>query len=254
MGKYSLSVRDDRTRLSRELVAPDTPVAGRFDRNAPMLDARSAYAVYRLEGQKGDRFDIEMRSPTEGMEPRLQLWRETDATYAAESRPGAGPAQMLVLLPSAATYFIYAIGSKIPGDYELEVKRMNRVETPTQSLSAGAQIEADLAASDGAMTAGSPQIVSFYKMFELPVQAGEALSIKVSSPDFDPVLQAGVQSPIGFAAARTNDDARNGSTDSQIDLVGSESGLILLRVKSVNAGTGRFSLSVGAPPPEPAEP
>jgi hypothetical protein len=95
----------------------------------------------------------------------------------------------------------------------------------------------------------------FYRLYTLPMKAGETVTIDLKAESFDPVLDAGVLSPLGFALARTNDDSEG--TNSRLVLTPTESGTIYLRARSLNAESlGEYTLIVteGAPPPAAEEP
>jgi hypothetical protein len=113
-------------------------------------------------------------------------------------------------------------------------------------LGRGAPASGRLSFEDRGLLMGtddSGAISSFYRLYALPMRAGETVTVDLVSADFDPVLDAGVLSPLGFAVARTNDDAEG--TNSRLVLGPTESGTIYLRARSLNADSmGDFTLTV----------
>ena len=110
-------------------------------------------------------------------------------------------------------------------------------------------------------TSGNPTF--FYRLYALPVNAGETVTIDLKAESFDPVLDAGVMSPLGFAVARSNDDSEGQGTNSRLILTPTEAGTIYVRARSLNSESlGEYTLMVrsGRPPadeqteerPEPA--
>jgi hypothetical protein len=103
---------------------------------------------------------------------------------------------------------------------------------------------------------GTGAIQSFAEDFALPVHEGDEVTVTLESRDFDPVLDAGAPSPLGFAVAVTNDDG-GGGRSSRLLLRARVTGTIYLRARAIEPAVGQFVLTVrpgNVPPPRGAGP
>lgn len=255
-GSYVLSV-------TRRVMAPPPPslplvagreVAGSLGGNSPKTDDGHPYALYGFEGRAGSRIRIDMVS--EKIDSVVELKREDptgDSDYSATNDDGGEGrnARLWVVLPASGRYIVQArsLGDEA-GEYRLKLTEYGPpgpAPAPV-TLSRGAPVQGRLSFDDAGLQAGtddSGAITHFYRLYALPMRGGETVTVEMKATDFDPVLDAGVMSPLGFASAKSNDDSDG--TNARLVLSPTESGTIYLRARSLNAESlGDFTLTVTA--------
>jgi hypothetical protein len=260
-GSYVLSV----TRKDLAPPPPSLPLAagrevrGHLDDKSPKTDEGRPYALYGFQGRAGSRIRIDMTSET--LDSVVELKREDSSgggEFSATNDDGGEGrnSRLWVILPASGRYTLQArsLGDE-SGDYSLKLTEYGPAgpPPPPAELRRGDPVQGRLSFEDSGLQAGtddSGAISYFYRIYALPMRAGETVTVDMKASDFDPVLDAGVMSPLGFASARTNDDADG--TNSRLVLTPTEAGTIYLRARSLNAEKlGDFTLSVtpGAAPP-----
>lgn len=263
-GAYTLSVQ-------RRVVVPPPGLipldaageaSGRFTDSSPVDDEDHPYALYSFEGKKGERVRIDMVG-SEGIDPQLELSLEEQGFKASNDDGGEGlNSRIFTVLPRDGTYRLRARNlNSEAGTYSLRVQRFppGGPPEPPARLRRDAPTLGRLSFDDSGLEMavgedGNPTF--FYRLYSLPVRAGETLTIDLKAESFDPVLDAGVMSPLGFAVARTNDDTEGQGTNSRLVLTPTEAGTIYVRARSLNAESlGEYTLSVreGRPPADEAE-
>jgi len=262
-GSYVLSV----TRRAMAPPPPSLPLAagremqGHLDDKSPKTDEGRPYALYGFEGHAGSRIRIDMTSET--LDSVVELKQEDssgDGEFSATNDDGGDGrnARLWVVLPASGRYTVQArsLGDEA-GDYVLKLTEYGPAgpPPPPATLTRGGPVQGRLSFEDAGLQAGtddSGAITYFYRLYALPMSAGETVTVDMRADDFDPVLDAGVMSPLGFASARSNDDSDG--TNARLVLTPSESGTIYLRARSLNAEKlGDFTLAVAAgtaPPPK----
>jgi hypothetical protein len=265
-GAYTLAAK-------RRVVAPPPrviamaageDVAGKFSDQSPVDDNDRPYALYAFDGRKGERVRIDMVGSD--IDPALDLTLEdspgSPAFSASNDDGGEGlNSRIFAILPESGRYRIKARNiNEASGSYALRLQvyppagpprppRALRREAPTLGRLAFDEPGTEMGLDD----AGAPTF--FYRLYTLPMRAGETLTVDLKAESFDPVLDAGIMSPLGFAVARSNDDSDG--TNARLVLSPTESGTITLRARSLNADSmGEYTLTVteGAPPPSADEP
>ena len=93
------------------------------------------------------------------------------------------------------------------GDYTLKLTEYGPAGPPPApvALSRGDPVQGRLSFEDVGLQAGtddSGAITYFYRLYALPMRAGETVTVDMKASDFDPVLDAGVMSPLGFAVGQ----------------------------------------------------
>jgi hypothetical protein len=240
-------------------VAAGEDVAGKFNDQSPVDDNDRPYALYGFEGRKGERVRIDMVGTD--IDPALDVTLEggtSDAAFTASNDDGGDGlnARVFTILPRSGRYRIKARNiNEASGTYALRLQvyppagppgppRPLRREAPTLGRLSFDEPDTQM----GLDEAGAPTF--FYRLYTLPMRAGETLTIHLKAESFDPVLDAGVMSPLGFAVAQSNDDTDG--TNSRLVLTPTAAGTITLRARSLNADKmGDYTLTVteGAPPP-----
>lgn len=261
-GAYTLSVRSRVVAPPPVLVPLDAAgeASGRFADSSPLDDEDHPYALYSFPGKKGERVRIDMVSS--GLDPQLELSLDGSEFKASNDDGGDGlDSRIFAVLPSDGNYRLRARSLNAEaGSYGLRLQRFApagppqppgrlRRDSPTMGRLSFDDPGLEMATDDE----GQPSF--FYRLYVLPVNAGETVTIDLKAESFDPVLDAGVMSPLGFAVARTNDDTEGQGTNSRLVITPTESGNIYVRARSLNAESlGEYTLTVtpGAPPPRPA--
>jgi hypothetical protein len=260
-GAYTLSVQ-------RRVVAPPPQVvpidaageaAGRFTDSSALDEEDHPYALYSFEGKKGERVRIDMVA-AEGIDPQLELSLEEQGFKASNDDGGEGlNSRIFTILPRDGAYRLRArsVNSEA-GTFSLRVQRYPPAgpPQPPARLRRDAPTLGRLSFDDTGLEMavdeeGNPTF--FYRLYALPVNAGETVTIDLKAESFDPVLDAGVMSPLGFAVARTNDDSEGQGTNSRLVLTPTEAGTIYVRARTLNADSlGEYTLFVreGRPPPD----
>jgi hypothetical protein len=255
-GSYVLSV-------TRREIAPPPPslplaagreIQGHLDDKSPKTDDGHPYSLYGFQGQAGSRIRIDMTSET--LDSVVELKREDGGDFSATNDDGGEGrnSRLWVVLPASGRYTVQArsLGDEA-GDYVLKLTEYGPAGPPPAptELRRGGPIQGRLSFEDSGLQAGTDEsgaITYFYRIYALPMRAGETVTVDLKASDFDPVLDAGVMSPLGFASARTNDDSDG--TNARLVLTPTESGTIYLRARSLNAEKlGDFTLTAtpGAP-------
>jgi len=234
--------------------------SGTLDDNSPFLEGDAPHAVYTMAGKGGERIRLEIR--TEGkLRPYLFLFREDIDFIRMNSVETSqkGLAEIVAVLPQQGEYDVYIVagGPEEAGKFDLKVERGGPFPAPPRvSELSRTKVSNDdaLALSDpnvgiAKASAASEEIAYFYRDYRLPVRKGEKIAIRLTSEDFDPVLEAGELTPLGFAVAESSDDAINGD-DAQLFLTPASKGTIFLRVRGTGPSLGKFKLSVADQPTE----
>ncbi|MEQ1724806.1 MAG: hypothetical protein ABL882_02645 [Sphingopyxis sp.] len=197
-------------------------------------------------------------------------------------------------LPEAGTYVIRAtsFGEGAAGKFELTLNRLppaHGAPTPI-ALTVGRKVESKLgnddamieqengfgggifgaaiaaaadaaadAAGEAAGQADAPQLIVEsgrpYHLYSLTAEAGQEFLIKLDSEEFDSFLEVGVNSPLGYSVAASNDDGggEDDGLNSRLTVKFQSAGTLILRVSPLSADTGDYTLVV-EPAPAAAAP
>ncbi|MEQ1688202.1 MAG: hypothetical protein ABL874_06490 [Sphingopyxis sp.] len=194
-------------------------------------------------------------------------------------------------LPEAGTYVIRAtsFGEGAAGKFELTLNRLPPARgAPTPiALTVGRKVESKLgnddamieqengfgggifgaaaeAAANAAAAAGEeagqaevPQLIVEsgrpYHLYSLTAEAGQEFLIKLDSEEFDSFLEVGVNSPLGYSVAASNDDGggEDDGLNSRLTVKFQSAGTLIIRVSPLSADSGDYTLVV-EPAPTPA--
>jgi len=212
------------------------------------------YIDYSFSGARDER--VRLRLDAGEAEGRLEL-RAPDRSVLVQDigLGGDSMADLFAVLPEAGTYTVRARApSDAEVDYVLELTR-GRAARPDEVLRLTLDRE-----ESSTLTIDSPirrppdraRIFYFYQDYELVVQSGQPVTIELNADSFDPILEAGVMSPIGFAMAMQNDDT-NG-LNSQLVLRPDRTGVVRVRVRSLGPAVGAYTLTATAGLPRPRQP
>jgi hypothetical protein len=233
-------------------------VSGSIDARAPESEAMSGYRSrhYAFQGSAGERVRIALASPAEGA--TVQLGGTAEEIMASATAEAGSPATLVAILPETRRYTLLvhapvAADSPAAVPFTLDFERRAAVPpSPPRPISTGATASGELGlaspdAPDPYGTGGGRILVESYR---LAVEAGRPVTVTVTATGFDPVLEAGDITVLGFAAALSNDDYGDG-LNSRLVLHPERSGTVVLRVRALGTGGGPFQIAVapGAAPP-----
>lgn len=226
-----------------------------------ILARASRYDHFWFDGTAGQRVRLNARST--GFDSRLQL-RMGQTVLSATSFPSGTnrDSRLFAVLPRDGRYVVRVLAPVTQaGHYSLDLTRAmaSDVEAAVKRIRVGETILGSLSlASPVRVTAEDGPIDAFYQLYMMRVEAGGVFTVTVDSPDFDPVLDAGGMSALGFASAFSNDDS-DGTLNSRLVLRALAQGNIYLRVRSLVQGLGNFTITVtrgdvrrAQPQPSPA--
>jgi hypothetical protein len=234
-GDYRLSVSRPRPPPAEIAI-----VAGRT-RVEPGQAAGNLARLYSFGGTRGEvvRFSLDPRP----LNFTMQLLGRDDVVLRAAG--GLMSARTLVaILPYSGPYRLQ-LGSERAATALIFERRIPEAAPAPQRVEIGETVEGDIGFESqvGRDPYGSTGR-SFYKLYELNLQAGELVTVTLESSDFDPVLDAGVMSPLGYASARTNDDFEEASWNARLVVRPDRAGPVFLRVRAIGSGLGAFRLTV----------
>lgn len=247
------------TRLARAASQPPTqPLPG--DAVGDMLGESSGLVVawgrafrqnvYRFSGTNGDRARIEMTSTA--FPVRLQLVTPAGIVIGTSTGGTDPTARLAVVLGGGpGDYSIRAQGPiDASGHFALELKlRPQPVIPPPERIAIGERERDRLDPETSAAGTRSPRFAGstyFYRDYALELRKDEVVTIRLTSTDFDPVLEVGGMTVFGFAPFMANDDAEEGDAplNSRLVVRSPARGTALVRVRSLGAATGAYELRV----------
>jgi hypothetical protein len=243
--------------------APDLPTIGagqtmRGEITAPVSGCTTNPRVkmWRFEGRADERIEFTMRS--EQFDTLLELGRLNGCEFEslASNDDGAGPedglnSRLTVRLRETGSYVIRAMSFSDDGagSFEVAMTRLPAAAAPPppRRLTLGQEVRGELSLQDatipneeqGLIEGGRP-----YHYYSLRGQAGDTVRLELDSDAFDPVLEVGALSPLGYSVAQYNDDG-GGPEDglnSRLNVTFRSAGTIVLRVSPLGNGVGGYRL------------
>ena len=233
---------------------------------------------YSFQGQADSRFEITMTS--DDFDTVLEIGRLDGCRFVSLGRndDGAGAedglnSRLTGRLPAAGTYIVRAssYSPDASGPFELKLTQLPPIAAPgaPRPLQFNTPVEGTLSAADPTIadTARGPLAFAtgdaageepaqditetgrHYQMYALQGRAGQEFLIKLDSDEFDPVLDVGVNSPLGYSVAATNDDGpgTDDGLNSRLKVKFQEDGTLWVRVSPYASGGGAYTLVVVDP-------
>jgi len=232
--------------------------AGAFDETSLLLPGTagppSRYKLYDFRGVAGQRVQLDLTSTA--LTPRLELLGSDGSVLFLDSGGrNRRNSRLIFVLPRDGTYTVRAaVPATQSGRFDLDL-RQGPATAPVAAieLRRGVPALGRFSFDSPAELVGASQIRYFYRDFLLPVRPGEVLTLDLESLDFDPLLEVGTLSPLGFALARRDDDGGDG-LNARLVLRPNREGTLTVRARSVRAQIGCYTLRVtpGEPAPAPA--
>ena len=200
----------------------------------------SFYDIYSFEGRAGQRITIEMSS--QDIDPYLILLN-SDGSELAQDDDGGGEknAKIVVTLPEDGTYTFLANSYEAgeSGDYRLKLSTsLSRLTPRLRSNRLLLNQEGTLDSSDAVL----PSDGSRYDEYTFEGEAGQSVTIKLESTDFDPYVA--LFGPNGRLVAE-NDNASPSEQNSAITITLPMTGRYRVVVNAYDdTGRGQYLLTV----------
>jgi len=264
-GEYRLSATRLTTLPEIEMLTGDH-VEGRWEDGSPatLRDGTSIrYREFRFSGTRGERIQVDSDS---NLPSRLMIGRLDRSWLAERDESGSGSeippsasfsdprdkhVTVLAVLPETGTY---VVRTEVPaphhGSFQLRLTRGGSASINPEPFDRARPLSGRLGPDSGLVLDHDSwgAVRAFYRLYSLEVHAGERIVITLESEDFDPVLEAGGMTVIGFAQAAYSDDADGRNSRLELDIA--TDGLLYLRARSFDStvGEGRFTIRVAPAP------
>jgi hypothetical protein len=246
-GPYQLRV-SRQAAVQRTTLVPGASIGGEFNDAVPLLPGGAGtpvrYRLYEFPGRARERVQLDLTS-TE-LTPRLALVGAEGQVLIADTPASSNRhnARLIIVLPRDANYTVRATApASQSGRFDLAFRQAPAAAAiPPAELTRGSATHGRFSFDSSAEVLGS-QIRYFYRDFTLPVRRGDVLTVDLESSDFDPLLEVGIASPIGFALARRDDDSGEG-LNARLVLRPSGEGVLTVRARSVRTQIGCFTVRV----------
>lgn len=91
-----------------------------------------------------------------------------------------------------------------------------------------------------------------YHLYALTGVAGQVVRFKLDSNEFDPVIEVGSQSPLGYSVAAYNDDGggEDDGLNSRLNITFRSAGTVVIRVSPLGNDAGRYTLEAETVQPQ----
>jgi hypothetical protein len=251
-GSYTLSVGAPIE--AREPLAINDRAEGRIaegDSVGPGPGGTIRFDAYSFDAAIGERIRIDLTS--NDFDARLVVVNAAGDIVASDDDGGGNRNARVLLAPPAGRYTVRA-GSRPDqsGAYVLAVQRSTsppRAQPVTAT--SGMNHSASLTLQSMADTSTRGRITGFYDLYSLALRPGQVVTVEAQSSDFTPILAAGVESFFGFA--RVEESRSFARRPAHVVLRPTRPGTALIKVLSVGAGVGAYTLTItAAPPAEPS--
>jgi hypothetical protein len=232
-------------------------VAGRNQVPAAGASGGLQPRLFSFEGRAGERVRLALERKMWGDQLHLIA---PDGTALGQAGEFSQTLTLVAILPQTGTYQVQAQMQGGPGGQAASVLDFaRRTAVPARAprpirLDETVTGDLGLESAVGSDPYGGPT-PAFSELYELSARAGQVITVTLESSAFDPVIDAGLVSPLGFASALTDDDG-GGGRNSRLVLRPDRAGPITLRVRALGNGFGAFRLSVrpGDVPAQPPQP
>jgi hypothetical protein len=246
---------------------------------------------YSFTAAANERIEVTMQA--DDFDTVVEVGKMDGCNFVSMGRndDGGGPedglnSRLTGRMPEAGNYIIRATGlsSEAVGGFRLALNRLPPpagAPTPV-AIGVGQKVDGTLTSNDAmiedtgmtgmnpfaieAMMAATgeeptetPQMIMDsgrpYRLYTLTGNAGDKFRIRLDSDEFDPMLEVGVDSPLGFSVAQSNDDGggENDGLNSRLNITFAKAGTLMIRVSPLGRDTGAYSLMVVSGHEDPPE-
>jgi hypothetical protein len=225
---------------------------------------------YRFAGQEGQRIQVTLNA--DDFDTLLEIGKMDGCNFISlgTNDDGAGAedglnSRLIARLPETANYIIRArsLGDGGAGKFTLALTGLPPLPPAPapRALSLDQSVEGDLTANDAVIVEPAneyfdmePTIVESarpYHLYSFTGTAGQEIMFKLDSEEFDAFLEAGVDSPLGFAVISSNDDGggEDDGLNSRLRVTFAQSGTVMVRVSPLTSDTGHYKLTAIIAPP-----
>jgi hypothetical protein len=251
VGGYTLSLEEapPARPATPQPIAVGESRQGRLSEDGPFLyddaDNDVLYHLYTFDATAGQ--DVAILLESDDFDAFLSFGRlngsELDITASDDDGGGNTNARVRVTIPANGRYGFHARAlSSGTGSYTVSVREVS-VEAP-QPLAAGRDIRGSLGAGDAD---GDNR---FYNRWLYGGAAGERISVRMRSDDFDTYLVLGHVVDGEVQELASNDDEGDDGTNSYLEFVLPAAGDYLIRATSFSSGrTGSYTLRLDSARP-----
>lgn len=206
---------------------------GDFDGSEPTVQDGRPAEVWTFDANAGERATFRLMS--DDFDAYLYVLGPGLSEILTDDDSGGGQnAEVTIQFPDTGTYRVVAaaLNTGSLGSYTLEAREpvdLSTLPTENRSVSIGETASGTLSQSAPAVVSGRPG-----QAWALEGQAGQSVTIRLLSMDFDPYLYVvgpGLDAPI-------EDDDSAGDTNAQVQLRFPENGTYRVIVSSYSAGEG----------------
>ena len=212
---------------------------------------------YRFTAAANSRVEITMTA--ENFDTVLEVGRQTGCEFTSlgVNDDGAGPedglnSRLTLRIREAGDYIVRAqsLGEDGAGTFNLAINQLPApAGDPTPiPMTIGRRMRGTLTTADATISNGVDEgLVESsrpYHMYALTGEAGQVVRLSLDSNEFDPVVEVGAQSPLGFSVAAYNDDG-GGPQDglnSRLNVTFRTAGTVIVRVSPLGNDVGRYTL------------
>lgn len=228
--------------------------------------------TYSFTAEAGTRIEITMAA--DDFDTLVEVGQIVDCAFVSmgSNDDGSGPedglnSRLTGTLPTSGTYIIRAtsFGGTGEGPFRLTLNRLPpqrgapepiavTVGTPATGTLTGEDAVIRNEFNDFAMMGeyGESSLGSIidagrpYHLYSLTGSQGDEYVITLASEEFDAFLEVGVNSPLGFSVAETNDDGgeEDDGLNSRLKITFQSAGTLIIRVSPLSMGTGNYVLNV----------
>jgi hypothetical protein len=234
---------------------------GDLTENSPLIDedpgfgGEYRYTLYSFLGLAGERIRLDLSSSE--FVPRLYLiGTGGDFSVVGEGGGPGSDVRLYTVLPRGGRYVVRAEApiDKV-GAFTIALIRSPPVPVrggPPPLLARETAVTGNLEFATSDVQVGEANNLEFlYDLYRLEVDAGEVLDVELRSDDYAPVLDAGAQTPLGFALAVTASGTAQQAA--RLRLRALTQGTVVLRAHSSVVGPGRYTLRIVPPNEQPPQ-
>ena len=212
--------------------------------------------AYQFHADANSRIEITMNA--EAFDTVVELGRYNGCEFEslASNDDGSGPedglnSRLTARIREAGDYVIHArsLGEDGHGTFNLALNRLPPpAGDPTpMALTIGREVRGRITANDPLIDNDADSIVESgrpYHLYALSGAAGQTVRLALDSNEFDPVIDVGSMSPLGYSVAMTNDDGggEGDGLNSRLNITFRTAGTVIVRVSPLGNDTGRYTL------------
>ena len=216
--------------------------------------------VYSFSANAGDRIEATMTA--DDFDTTLEIGKMDGCTFTSlgMNDDGAGPedglnSRITAHIVDSGTYILRAtaLSEEGAGKFTLALNRLpaRTASAAPRDVTIGRRVRGTLTATDATIDSSRDESTILessrpYHMYQLNGTAGQSFVVTLKSDEFDPFLDVGSQSPLGFSVAASNDDGggEDDGLNSRLTLTFQTAGTVMIRVSPLGNDTGDYELKV----------